>query len=80
MVNMKIMHHGHSTAPDKTLFSTKKALIFICVEILWPSQLNGAMLSMVSLPNHTFNEQARSSKWLTSIAHILLPEIENCPS
>ena len=28
------------------------------VEALWPSQPNGVMLSVVSLPNHTFTGQA----------------------
>ena len=28
--------------------------LFVCVEILQPSQSNGVMVSMVSLPNHTF--------------------------
>ena len=31
---------------------------FVCVEVLRPSQLNGVMLSTVSLPNHTFTVQA----------------------
>ena len=31
---------------------------FVCVEVLWPSQPNGVMLNMVSLPNHTFIGQA----------------------
>ena len=35
------------------------------------------MLSAVSLPNHTFNGQAESSKRLTSIVHILSPETDN---
>ena len=30
---------------------------FVCVEVLWPSQPNGVMLSAVSLPNHTFTGQ-----------------------
>ena len=30
----------------------------VCVEVLWPSQPNGVMLSSVSLPNHTFTGQA----------------------
>ena len=38
------------------------------------------MSSAVSLPNHTFTGQAKSSKWLTSIVHILLPETDNYPS
>ena len=32
--------------------------LFVCVEILWPSQSNGVMSSVVSLPNHTFTGQA----------------------
>ena len=36
--------------------------------------------SAVSLPNHTFTRQAKSSKRLTSIVYILLPETDNCPS
>ena len=37
------------------------------------------MSSVVSLPNHTFTGQAKSSKRLTSIVHILSPETDNCP-
>ena len=33
-------------------------ICFVCVEVLWPSQPNGVMLSAVSLPNHTFTGQA----------------------
>ena len=54
--------------------------LFVCVKVLWPSQPNGVMSSMVSLPNHTFTGQAWSSKQLTSIVHILLSETDNCPS
>ena len=53
---------------------------FVCVEVLWPSQPNGVMSSMVSFPNHTFTGQALSSMRLASIVHILLPETDNCPS
>ena len=42
---------------------------FVCVEVLWPSQPNGVMSSVVNLPNHTFTGQ-----------HIFLPETDNCPS
>ena len=38
------------------------------------------MSSAVNLPNHTFTGQAKSSKQLTSIVHILLPEADNCLS
>ena len=55
-------------------------LKFVCVEVLRPSQPNGVMSSAVSLPNHTFTGQVLSSKWLTSIVHILSPETDNCPS
>ena len=54
--------------------------VFVCVEVLRPSQPNGVMSSAVSLPNHTFTGQAFSSKRLTSIVHILSPETDNCPS
>ena len=54
--------------------------LFVCVEVLRPSQPNGVMSSAVSLPNHTFTGQAESSKRLTSIVHILSPETDNCPS
>ena len=43
--------------------------MFVCVEVLWPSQPSGVMMSMVSLPNHMFTGQAQSSKLLTSIVH-----------
>ena len=32
--------------------------LFVCVEVLRPSQPNGVMSSVVSLPNHTFTRQA----------------------
>ena len=32
--------------------------LFVCDEVLWPSQPDGVMLSAVSLPNHTFTGQA----------------------
>ena len=32
--------------------------LFVCVEVLWPSQPNGVMSSAVSLPNYTFTGQA----------------------
>ena len=53
--------------------------LFVCVAVLRPRQPNGVMSSAVSLPNHTFIGQAKSSKQLTSIMHILLPETDNCP-
>ena len=32
--------------------------LFVCVEVLRPSQPNGVMSNVVSLPNHTFTGQA----------------------
>ena len=32
--------------------------LFVCVEVLRPSQPNGVMSSAVSFPNHTFTGQA----------------------
>ena len=32
--------------------------LFVCVEVLRPSQPSGVMSSVVSLPNHTFTGQA----------------------
>ena len=32
--------------------------LFVCVEVLRPSQPDGVMSSAVSLPNHTFTGQA----------------------
>ena len=31
--------------------------VFVCIEVLRPSQPNRVMLSVVSLPNHTFTGQ-----------------------
>ena len=39
--------------PDDLLFSN-----IVCVEVLRPSQPNGVMSSVVTLPNHTFTGQA----------------------
>ena len=35
-----------------------RMILFVCVEVLRPSQPNGVMSSAVSLPNHTFTGQA----------------------
>ena len=39
-----------------SLFNTK--FLFVCVEVLRPSQPSWVMWCMVSLPNHTFTGQA----------------------
>ena len=38
--------------------SKSQQYLFVCVEVLRPSQPNGVMSSAVSLPNHTFTGQA----------------------
>ena len=53
--------------------------LFVCIWVLQPSLPFGAMLSTVSLPNYIFTGQAKSSKRLTSIVHILSTETDNCP-
>ena len=60
----------------KSMDNYYQTYLFVCVEVLRPSQPNGVMSSAVSLPNHTFTGQALSSKRLTSIVHILSPETE----
>ena len=35
-----------------------KLTALVCVEVLLPSQSNGVMPGMISLPNHTFTGQA----------------------
>ena len=54
--------------------------VFVCVEVLWPSQPIVVMSSKVSSPNHIFAGQAKFSQLLTSIVHILSLETDNCPS
>ena len=45
-----------STLPVQAWFSC--LVMFVCVEVLQPSQSNGVMSSAVSLPNHMFTGQA----------------------
>ena len=44
--------------PLSLLFDLNTLILFVCVEVLRPSQPNGVMSSAVSLPNHTFTGQA----------------------
>ena len=41
----------------KSLWNFLMGHLFVCVEVLWPSQPNRVMSSAVSLPNHTFTGQ-----------------------
>ena len=47
---MKIFERANELQPRHEMF--------VCVEVLRPSQPNGVMSSAVSLPNHTFTGQA----------------------
>ena len=38
-------------------FYSHAVYLFVCVEVLWPSQPNGLVSSAVNLPNHTFTGQ-----------------------
>ena len=40
------------------IWGSNVLVMFVCVEVLRPSQPNGVMSSAVSLPNHTFTGQA----------------------
>ena len=62
--------------PAVTGNSVGADILFVFVEVLRPSQPNGVMLRADSLPYNTFTGQAWSSKRLTSIVHILLPETD----
>ena len=49
------MAHWHKKA---AMTSISFENLFVCVEVLRPSQPNRVMSSVVSLPNHTFTGQA----------------------
>ena len=49
------LHYLHM--PGRHMHSPH-GLLFVCVEVLQPSQPNRVMLSVVSLPNHTVTGQA----------------------
>ena len=57
----------------------KHCILFV-LRFYGPVNPMGVMSSAVSLPNNTFTGQSYSSKWLTSIVHILSSETDNCPS
>ena len=42
----------------EVLHLRRSGMLFVCVEVLRPSQPSGVMSSAVSLPNHTFTGQA----------------------
>ena len=69
MTRVKNKQFRHLSDPSSIV--DRVWVLFVCVEVLPPSQPNGVMSSAVSLPNHTFNGQALSFKRLTSIVHIL---------
>ena len=48
----------YSLDNDDLKFYVSFNTVFVCVQVLWPSQPNRVMLSAVILPNHTFIGQA----------------------
>ena len=50
----------YSVDPDEMAHNepSHQVVLFVCVEVLRPSQPNGVMSSTVSLPNHMFTGQA----------------------
>ena len=55
------VYHGGSVYEfhyPRSLGVLEMEVLFVCVEVLWPSQPNGVISSAVSLPNHTFTGQA----------------------
>ena len=50
--------YAHSAIICGQIGCGKKDFVLVCVEVLRPSQPNGVMSSLVSLPNHTFTGQA----------------------
>ena len=62
------------------LIKRASVCLFVCVEVLQPSQFIGVMSSTVSYLATFFTGQASSSKRLNSIVQILLPDTDNCPS
>ena len=50
-------YHFWTTRPSEVNISGIVSL-FVCVEVLRPSQPNGIMSSAVSFPSHTFTGQA----------------------
>ena len=43
---------------NSSLATFRGTCLFVCVEVLWPNQLNGVMSSAVSLSNRTSTGQA----------------------
>ena len=53
-----VLHCIHFIGEEELLFCFSWVCLFVCVEVLRPSQPNGVMSSAVSLPYHTFTGQA----------------------
>ena len=59
-ISMLLQYNGHVEILELVCLGIKGSLIiyFVSVEVLRPSQLNGVMSSIDSLPNNTFTGQA----------------------
>ena len=58
MVNITIKWAMSSEKVPSNMYKMPRFRLFVCVEVLRPSQPNGVMSSAVSLLNHTFIGQA----------------------
>ena len=54
----KLFRASHIVIITNLVVVSSVGKLFVCVEVLRPSQPNGVMSSAVSLPNHTFTGQA----------------------
>ena len=57
-LNKKCLNFTTLVLKLEQVYFTSCCGIFVCVEALRPSQPNGVMSSVVSLPTHTFTGQA----------------------
>ena len=58
LIRCRIMGQTWNATEGQVVFLWVLRFLFVCVEVLQPSQPNGVMSSAVSLPNHTFTGQA----------------------
>ena len=58
LTNLQKADFFHVIFGDATCDNLRGLSVFVCVEVLRPSQPNGVMSSAVSLSNHTFTGQA----------------------
>ena len=58
LVSFRLFAWGNDWRHDSKRQAQNVERLFVCVEVLRPSQPSGVMSNAVSLPNHTFTGQA----------------------